>query len=369
MVKCKSQNQTSRVLTYTTGNYREMRHFIPWNRPQHVEEYYLPQMIQKIQGSVKVPIGDMLLSTPDTCIGLETCEELFTPRSPHLDMSLNGCEIITNSSGSHHSLRKLDTRISLIQEATRKSGGVYLYSNQQGVDGDARLYFDGCAMIIVNGQIVSQASQFSLQDVEVCTATIDIEEVRSYRFAPARGIQSLSTPTYQRIETSFPIGGPETDFDPSIVPSPILQPRYHTPEEEIALGPACWLWDYLRRSGAAGFLIPLSGGIDSCSTATLVYSMCLQVQKAIAENNEQVKADVRRIAGAGEPKDWLPRSAQDLCNKLLATVYMGMENQSSKETRSRAQRLADAIGAYHTGTLQGSLDDLDVKLTQPRHEH
>ena len=26
----------------------------------------------------------------------------------------------------------------------------------------------------------------------------------------------------------------------------------HLPEEEIALGPACWLWDYLRRSGAAG---------------------------------------------------------------------------------------------------------------------
>ena len=26
-------------------------------------------------------------------------------------------------------------------------------------------------------------------------------------------------------------------------------PRLHSPEEEIALGPACWLWDYLRRSG------------------------------------------------------------------------------------------------------------------------
>lgn len=41
-----------------------------------------------------------------------------------------------NSSGSHHSLRKLDQRIALIQEATRKNGGVYLYSNQLGCDGD-----------------------------------------------------------------------------------------------------------------------------------------------------------------------------------------------------------------------------------------
>ena len=45
-----------------------------------------------------------------------------------------------------------------------KSGGVYLYANQQGCDGD-RTYYDGGAMIAVNGQIVAQGSQFSLKDV------------------------------------------------------------------------------------------------------------------------------------------------------------------------------------------------------------
>lgn len=30
------------------------------------------------------------------------------------------------------------------------------------------------------------------------------------------------------------------------LPSPRVQPRYVCPEEEIARGPACWLWDYLR---------------------------------------------------------------------------------------------------------------------------
>ena len=49
------------------GNYREMRYFTPWERPRHVEEYYLPRIIQKIQGGVvKVPIGDAVISTPDT---------------------------------------------------------------------------------------------------------------------------------------------------------------------------------------------------------------------------------------------------------------------------------------------------------------
>jgi hypothetical protein len=43
-------------------------------------------------------------------------------------MSLDGVEVITNSSGSHFTLRKLDTRLQLIMEATRKNGGIYLYA-------------------------------------------------------------------------------------------------------------------------------------------------------------------------------------------------------------------------------------------------
>lgn len=31
------------------------------------------------------------------------------------------------------------------------------------------------------------------------------------------------------------------------LPTPARAPFYHLPEEEIARGPACWLWDYLRR--------------------------------------------------------------------------------------------------------------------------
>lgn len=37
-------------------------------------------------------------------------------------------------------------------------------ANQKGCDGD-RLYYDGCAMISMNGATVAQGSQFSLDDV------------------------------------------------------------------------------------------------------------------------------------------------------------------------------------------------------------
>jgi hypothetical protein len=44
--------------------------------------------------------------------------------SPHILMGLDGVEIFTNSSGSHHELRKLYARVDLIKEATMKVGSL-----------------------------------------------------------------------------------------------------------------------------------------------------------------------------------------------------------------------------------------------------
>lgn len=53
-----------------------------------------------------------------------------------------------------------------------------------------------------------------------------------------------------------------------------------------SLGPAVWLWDYLRRSGQGGFFLPLSGGIDSSSTACIVYSMCRLICREVKNGGE-----------------------------------------------------------------------------------
>lgn len=45
-----------------------------------------------------------------------------------------------------------------------QSGGIYLYANQRGCDGD-RVYYDGCAMVAINGDVVARGAQFSLDDV------------------------------------------------------------------------------------------------------------------------------------------------------------------------------------------------------------
>lgn len=61
------------------GNYREMRYFTAWQRVREVEDYYLESIVGKITGQYKVAFGDAVISTRDSCIGAESCEELFTP--------------------------------------------------------------------------------------------------------------------------------------------------------------------------------------------------------------------------------------------------------------------------------------------------
>lgn len=325
------------------GNYREMRYFTPWNRPKYHEKYLVPKDIQKLIGQTSVVIGDCVVETPESKIGAETCEELFTPQSPHISMALDGVEIFTNSSGSHHELRKLDTRMKLILEASRKCGGVYVYSNQKGCDGD-RLYYDGCACIIVNGQVLAQGKQFSLEDVEVVVATVNLDDVRSYRNQTSAALQSVaSVKPYHTVFADFEISPQALVFDPTVRPTKPHPARYHLPEEEIAYGPACWLWDYLRRSKMGGFFLPLSGGIDSCATAVIVHSMCRLVVENVQKGNQEVLKDLQSLT---KDPEFVPKTPQEVAGRLFYTSFMGTVN-SSKETRSRAKKLASRIKSFH----------------------
>ncbi|KAI5101338.1 glutamine-dependent NAD(+) synthetase, partial [Silurus meridionalis] len=328
-----------KMLLANYGNNREFRWFSPWSKPRYVEEYFLPRMIQDVTGQVTVPFGDAVLSTKDTCIGSEICAELWNPRSPHVDMGLDGIEIFTNSSASYHELRKADQRVNLVKSATTKSGGIYLFANQKGCDGD-RLYYDGCAMIAINGDIVAQGTQFSLDDVEVLTATLDIEDVRSYRGERCHPHMDYEHKPYERIKVDFSLSDCKDTFLPT---HQAVDWVFHTPQEEISLGPACWLWDYLRRSGQAGFLLPLSGGVDSASSACIVYSMCVLICQAVKDGNDQVLEDVKRLVS---DSSYRPEDPRELCGRLFTTCYMGSEN-SSEDTQNRAKELAAQIGSNH----------------------
>lgn len=335
------------------GNYRETRYFTAWPASAPLATHTLSAEVAAATGQATCPFGVALLRARDAVFACEVCEELFVPDSPHVRFALAGADVIGNGSGSHHQLRKMDERIELIAGATRRCGGAYLYANQRGCDG-GRMYFDGGSLVAVNGEPVARASQFSLRDVEVVAATVDLEAVRSYRAsissaggqaaAAAAAVPSVSLGDFRACVREPPL---------SLAASPPLPAaRFkHSPEEECALGPACWLWDYLRRSGAGGFFVPLSGGSDSAAVVAIVGVMCELACAAAAAGDATVARDVRRLAGrpAGDG-DAPPVAPRELAEAVLHTAYLGTVN-SSAATRRRAQALATQVGAYHKALL------------------
>lgn len=327
-----------KLLMCDSGNYRESRWFTPWKKLHTVEDYYLPRIVQQLTSQTIVPFGDAVIATADTCIGYEICEELWSPNSTHIPLCMDGIEIVVNSSGSYMELRKSTIVLDLIKSATFKSGGCYLYSNLRGCDGQ-RVYFNGCSNIAMNGSLLKVGTQFNLKEVEVTCATIDLEDIRSYRNA-IRSRSSSKLESYHRINIP--------DFSLSRktnkIPDPVLIDfKCISPEEEITLGPACWLWDYLRRSKQGGFFLPLSGGVDSSSTACIIFSMCNLIFKACIDGDKQVLNEIRCIVGQ---QNYFPTNANELCNQLLTTCYMATKN-SSLETKKRADELSSQISSYH----------------------
>ena len=79
---------------------------------------------------------------------------------------------------------------------------------------------------------------------EVVVATVDLEDIRAYRNAArSRSHTASKSPAYPRVQVDFALSSDKLLGLPTCHP---IEWIYHTPEEEIALGPACWLWDYLR---------------------------------------------------------------------------------------------------------------------------
>ncbi|KAL3834914.1 hypothetical protein ACJIZ3_009650 [Penstemon smallii] len=355
------------------GSCAELRWFTSWKQkdPSRLDHFLLPSHISQALSQTMVPFGYGYIQFLDTAVGAEVCMELFSPVSPHAELALNGVEVFMNASGSNHLLGKANRRLATIIGATIKCGGVYMYSNHLGCDG-GRVYYDGCSCIVVNGDVVAQGSQFSLKDVDLVVAQVELDVVTSFRDgnssireqASCKSIvsavnvpyklcqsfklrNSLSSPLKVRKFTKANMTCKYGIFGISKQTFYVHngQIEFHSHEEEIGLGAACWLWNQLRRSGASGFLLPLSGCIDSSSVAAIVGCMCQLVVKEIENGNEQVKNDAIRIGHYTDGQ--VPRDSKEFAKRIFYTVFMGSQDSTCDDTRRRSRELAEEIESWH----------------------
>ena len=124
--------------------------------------------------------------------------------------------------------------------ATVRFDGVVSYRDiasslqEQASNASPRFQYAVDCSLWLNLAVTAQGSQFAIGDVEVVTATVDLDEVVSYRGAVSSlQEQASSAPPVPTIEVDFSLCHSAED---AVVPSAPMEPRYHVPEEEIALG-------------------------------------------------------------------------------------------------------------------------------------
>jgi predicted amidohydrolase/NH3-dependent NAD+ synthetase len=355
------------------GNYREGRWFTGWHKDKlgMLEDHVLPEEIQMITNQKSVKFGVGIIETADgRTIASEVCEELFTAESLNILLGLEGVEIISNGSGSHFQMGKQQRRHKLIEEASKKNGGVYMYSNLLGCDGN-RLVFDGNGMIYMNSQLLAVGEHLSFQEVEIVTATINLNDIiRQRASVVSHGIQADQRDVHlqrinlaemfkgvKRVEDFHLASTKQTNFE---VTKKMDVPTYEM-EYEMGLCMSRYLWDYMIRSGVfGGVFLPLSGGVDSSSTAMVVYMMCdilvnIIQQNEVTEDKERLRTFIinrlkeRVLMNYDEYLDDIKKldHPRKLAYIILHTCNMPTKNNTA-EIKGNAELLAQSLGCFHT---------------------
>ena len=289
-------------------------------------------------GSIRqFPIGDLVFELGDIRIGFEICEDAWVANRPGMDLALRGVDIMCNPSASHFAFSKFSVRQRFVIEGSRAFGCAYLYANLLGNEA-GRVIYDGGGLIASGGELLCRGRRFSFHDVELSTAVIDIdgnrrEQARRGSHRPRHDAEA------NMIERPFvwPLRKPEA---PAKMPL-TWEDRHAVREEEFARAVSLALWDYLRKSGAQGYVVSMSGGADSAACAVLVgTAIRLALQElgsgGFATHLPKIPG-VRQAVAQEDP-------AAAATNLLLACAYQPTEN-SGKVTRAAAEAVTRAIGA------------------------
>ncbi|MEX0586170.1 MAG: NAD(+) synthase [Pirellulales bacterium] len=303
------------------GIHYEPRWFRPWPAGRHAELEWRGQ---------KLPLGDLFFDLGGLKLGFEICEDAWVADRPARRLAPRGVDVVLNPSASHFAFGKTHVRERLVQQAVESLGVAYVYSNLLGNEAGRAIY-DGHLLIATGAASMSSGRRFSYADYALITSSIDMVRARQApQDLPADS--NVPGPLCVRAPLLLPEGTTRLGTQPDAWESgPWVK------EEEFARSVALGLFDYLRKSRLHGFVVSLSGGVDSSAVACLAAMM---VRWGVAELG---------VAGFKAKLSHIPRLAacdtiQEITRSLLMCVYQATRN-SSATTRGAARGVAEAIGA------------------------
>jgi NAD+ synthase (glutamine-hydrolysing) len=113
-------------------------------------------------------------------LGIEICEDLWTPIPPSCATTLAGADIIFNLSASDALIGKYDYLTSLVKQQSARCMCGYVYASAGYGESSTDLVFDGIGMIAENGAMLTQTERWS-GDAKHVIADIDICAIRRDR--------------------------------------------------------------------------------------------------------------------------------------------------------------------------------------------
>lgn len=291
------------------------------------------------------PFGDIYFDVDGIKIGFEICEEAWVANRPGVGLARKAVDIILNPSASHFAFGKLVTRKRFVCEGSRAYNVAYVYSNLIGNE-SGRIIFDGGVLIANQGEIIAQGPRFSYRDVEVTSQLIDVEKnrvarARTYSYSP----EADESPD-QCISVDFQFLRKSLHFATEVRNSS-WEESAHIKEEEFTRSVTLGLFDFLRKSRQSGFVVSLSGGVDSAAVAVLCrLALEFAVQDLGLDGLKKKLSYISQIQNL--------KSLNEIASAMITCAYQSTKN-SSEKTLNAAQAIARDI---HCSFYKWSVEDI-----------
>lgn len=256
------------------NEFYEARHFV--SGAELATEVVLPD------GSCVPADRDLLFvceQMPKLRIGVELCEDLWTPNPPSISHALAGASVLVNLSASNELTGKDSYRRELVSGQSARLLAAYIYASAGEGESTQDLVFSGRNIIAENGQILAESKRFGHG---ILYSEIDVERLCAQR----RRMTTFVTEDQTHTEILFSLKIEETKLTRFIDPAPFVPTDRQNREkrcDEILMIQAMGLKKRLEHTGANA-VVGISGGLDS-TLALLVtvraFDLCGRDHKGI----------------------------------------------------------------------------------------
>ena len=149
------------------------------------EDLYQKQVSAReigLSADYEIPVGrDLIFKLGDGAkIGIEICEDLWTPLPPSTLLSLNGAEVIVNLSASPETVGKRAYRRDLVKHQSAICNCIYAYTSSGYTESTQDVVFSGHSIVAETGSVLTENPQ-ELQTDYLLVQDADLGCVRSER--------------------------------------------------------------------------------------------------------------------------------------------------------------------------------------------